>query len=448
MNQVEATYFNREFSWLAFNERVLAQSYVGSYPLLERLNFIAISAKTLDEFYMFLETDLKSQQSVEGKGSEHRDLNLTELLAVIHERSHKLMENQRIQLEMLKKELSAQNFSIVDKNELSGPDYPWLENYFTHNLLPILMPIVLGPAHPFPFIPNLGFAIALELQNKQSKEIKGLIVIPPQIARFIQLPGEDQRFILVEDIIILYIHALFPDFQYSSHGCFDVIRNMDIEFSEESKNFIQCFETALTQRERGAVIRLDIDCNMSHKLKHFIIENLNLERGDVMLIDGILGLSALAELKSTRPDLCFPPYIQRFPEYVRKFDGNIFAAIAHKDLLIHHPYESFDAIVQFLQQAARDPQVVSIKQTLYRTSNNSPIIAALCEAAEKGKNVTVIVEIKARLDEKPNLLWAQELVRAGVIVLYGILGYESHGKFSLVTRQEEAGLQIYTHFGT
>jgi polyphosphate kinase len=449
LKQIEDIYFNRELSWLTFNERVLAQSCVESFPLLERLNFIAISARTLDEFYMFLETDLKSQQSTRIKVIEQNELKLAEVLTTIHECSHKLMESQQTQLKTLKKELHAQDFSIVDPEELSQSDKKWLENYFTHNLLPVLTPLVLGPSHPFPFIPNMGFAIALELQNNQVKEIKALIPLPPQITRFIQLPGEHQRFILAEDVIISYIHVLFPEFHYSSHGCFRVLRNCELEFPGESKDFIQCFEAALIQREKGAVIRLDIDENMPPKLSHFVKESLDLERGDVMMMNGILGLSALEELRFTeRPDLRFPPYIQCFPECIQEFDGNIFAAIAHKDLLVHHPYESFDVVVQFLQQAARDPQVISIKQTLYRTSSNSPIIAALCEAAENGKNVTVIVEIKARLDEKANLLWVQELVRAGAMVLYGILGYESHGKFSLVTRQEERGLQIYTHFGT
>ncbi len=451
MEQVESEprYFNRELSWLAFNERVLALARNESIPLLERLNFIAISAKNLDEFYMVRVAGLKNQEDAGINIVDTNGQNLNELLDAIHTRSLKLIQAQQALLKKLRAELNHHHFSIVVSQDLSKSDEKWLKNYFIHTLLPVLTPLALDPAHPFPFIPNMGLAIALELFGKLDKEMKALIPIPTQIARFIQLPGETQRFILAEDVILSYIRDLFPGFQVHSYGCFRVLRDSEIEFHEESEDFVRYFEVALKKRKRGAVIHLEIDENMPPKLRKFVEENLNLEIGNVMTISGILGLDALEHLVTAhRPDLRYPLYNERYPERIRGFGGNIFSAIAYKDLVVHHPYESFDVVVEFLKQAARDPQVVSVKQTLYRTSNDSPIIAALIEAAENGKSVTAVVEIKARFDEQANLQWAQDLERAGVMVLYGILGYKTHGKISLLTRREEAGLQIYTHLGT
>jgi len=442
-------YFDRELSWLAFNERVLAQAYNEEIPLLERLNFIAISAKNLDEFYMVRVAGLKNQLDAGMEALDHDEQRLDELLEAIYERSFKLIQKQQLQLKKLIKELKKEKFSIIKPQELSKSDEKWLKTYFDHNLLPVLTPLALDPAHPFPFIPNMGLAIALELMGKHDKEMKALIPIPTQIPRFVQVPSKEQRYILAEDVIIFYINDLFPGFRIQSSGCFRVLRDSEIEFHEESEDFVRYFEVALKKRKRGAVILLTIDNAMPHPLRTFVEENLRLEIGDVMSVEGILGLDSLEQLMSSnRPDLRYPPYNERYPERIREFGGNILAAIAYKDLLVHHPYESFEVVVEFLKHAAKDPNVVSIKQTLYRTSNHSSIIAALVEAAENGKSVTVVVEIKARFDEQANLQWAQDLERAGVMVLYGILGYKTHGKISLVTRREEKGLQIYTHLGT
>jgi polyphosphate kinase len=447
--KIEPIYFDRELSWLAFNERVLAQSYNESIPLLERLKFIAISAKNLDEFYMVRVAGLKNQLDAGLDVTRHGGQNLVELLKAIYERTSNLIKNQQIQLSNLKKELRAQHFKIVTRNELKNKDEEWLKNYFEHNLLPILTPLAVDPAHPFPFIPNMGLAIALELEDKSGKEMKALIPIPSQIQRFIAIPGKSERYIIAEDVILANIKDLFPRFHIKSHGCFRVLRDSEVEIHEESEDFVRLFEVALKKRKRGAVILLTIDSHMPGQLQKFVEENLNLDIGDVMVVDGMLGLDGLEQLVgSHRSDLRFQPYNERFPERIREFGGNIFAAIENKDLLVHHPYESFDVVVQFLKHAARDPNVVSIKQTLYRTSNNSPIIAALIEAADNGKSVTAVVEIKARFDEQANLQWAQDLERAGVMVLYGILGYKTHGKISLVTRREETGLKIYTHLAT
>jgi polyphosphate kinase len=448
-NKPEPRYFDRELSWLAFNERVLAQAYNESIPLLERLNFIAISAKNLDEFYMVRVAGLKNQQDAGIDIANNNGKYLEEILNSIKKRSLELIKNQHLQLSKLMKELRNHDFSIVNTKELLLSEKKWLKNYFTTHLLPVLTPLALDPAHPFPFIPNMGLAIALELLGKNNKELKALIPIPHQISRFIQLPDKAQRFILAEEVIIAHINDLFPGFSVHSHGCFHVLRDSEIEFHEESEDFVRYFEAALKKRKRGAVIRLTIDKMMPPQLRKFVEESLHIDIGDVMTVEGILGLDALEQLiTSQRPDLRYPSYSQRYPERIREFGGNIFSAIGNKDLLVHHPYESFDVVVEFLKQAARDPQVVSIKQTLYRTSYNSPIVAALIEAAENGKSVTAVVEIKARFDEQANLQWAQDLERAGVMILYGILGYKTHGKISLITRREESNLRIYTHFGT
>lgn len=448
-DKLESCYFDRELSWLSFNERVLAQAYNESIPLLERLRFITISARNLDEFYMVRIAGLKNQQDAGINIVNNNGKYLGDLLNTIKDRSLNLIKNQHLQLKKVMKELKDHDFSIINTKELLNSDKKWLKNYFTTHLLPVLTPLALDPAHPFPFIPNMGLAIALELVGKNNKELKALIPIPNQIARFIQLPDKTQRFILAEDVIISHIQDFFPGFSTRSHGCFHVLRDSDIEFHEESEDFVRYFEAALKKRKRGAVIRLTIDEKMPPQLRKFVEENLHIEIGDVMIVEGILGLDALEQLiSSQRPDLLYPSYSERYPERIREFGGNIFSAIGSKDLLVHHPYESFDVVVEFLKQAARDPQVVSIKQTLYRTSYNSPIVAALIEAAENGKNVTAVVEIKARFDEQANLQWAQDLERAGVMILYGILGYKTHGKISLITRREDNNLQIYTHFGT
>jgi len=448
-NKFEPRYFDRELSWLAFNERVLAQAYDESIPLLERLNFIAISAKNLDEFYMVRVAGLKNQQDAGIDIVGYSGKYLGELLKTIKNRSLKLIKNQHIQLKKLTEKLRRYDFSLVKIDELSASEKRWLKKYFLTHFLPVLTPLALDPAHPFPFIPNMGLSIALELLGKNNKELNALIPIPNQISRFIQLPSQAQRFILAEDVIISHINDLFPDFSIRSYGCFRVLRDSEIEFHEESEDFVRYFDAALKKRKRGTVILLTVDEHMPQHLRKFVEENLHIEIGDVMRVEGILGLDALEQLiTSQRPDLRYPSYNERYPQRIREFGGNIFSAIAQKDLLVHHPYESFDVVIEFLKQAARDPQVVSIKQTLYRTSYNSPIVEALIEAAENGKSVTAVVEIKARFDEQANLQWAQDLERAGVMVLYGILGYKTHGKISLVTRREDNNLQIYTHLGT
>ncbi len=437
-------YFDRELSWLAFNERVFANAYNEDIPLLERLNFIAISASNLDEFYMVRVAGLKNQQDAEDGTTEN-----DELLQAIYERSLQLIQAQQKQFKKISTALAKQHFCIVEPESLSKLDHKWLKTYFFQDIFPILTPLAIDPAHPFPFIPNMGLAIALELTGKHDQKMRALIPIPPQIQRFVQLPHKDSRFMLVEDVIIKHISELFPGFRIGAKGCFRILRDSEIEFHEEAEDFVRYFEVALKKRKRGSIAQLMIEDAMPPSLRKFVEESLPIGTGDVIKVNGMLGLDSLKQLaRAHAPKLRYPPYHERYPERIRECGGNIFTAIAQKDLLVHHPYESFEVVVEFLQQAARNPHVVSIKQTLYRTSNNSPIVAALIEAAENGKSVTVVVEITARFDEQANLTWAKNLQRAGVMILYGIVGYKTHGKISLITKREDNTLQIYTHLGT
>ncbi|MEB3702366.1 Polyphosphate kinase [Candidatus Bealeia paramacronuclearis] len=448
-NHKEFPYLDREISWIAFNERVLGQAMMTQKPLLERLRFIAIAAKNLDEFFMVRVAGLKNQEAAGLERRHPEPVSLKSLLDQIHERASALIQNQFNVLQTLKKELESENFFLVTAEGLMKSDKVWLSTYFKEEIFPVLTPLAVDPAHPFPFVANLGMTVALEMENPEGEILKGLVPLPLKIKRFIQLPNRGSRFIALEDVISLFIPKLFPGFILRGMGCFRVVRDSEVEIHEESDDFVHYFEAALKQRERGAVILLMIQKSMPPDLRAFVEEGLDLSIGEVMEVDGMLGLSDLDQvIISKRNDLQYKPYVERFPARIREFGGSCLAAIKHKDLLVHHPYESFDVVVDFLKEAARDPNVVSIKQTLYRTSNDSPIVAALIEAAENGKSVLVIVELKARFDEKANLKWARDLERAGVLVVYGLLGLKTHAKLSLVTRREDGHLKNYAHFGT
>ncbi len=444
----EPLYFNRELSWLAFNRRVLEESCNANYPLLERLRFLSISASNLDEFFMVRVAGLKAHQALGVEEHSADGLTPGQQLAAIEKEADRLLDDQEEVWRTLQAALARSKVVVIGDEPLDKKAEDWLDQHFREQIFPLLTPQAIDPAHPFPFIPNKGFSLIFELKRGKA-HMRELLMLPVAVPRFIRIPGHEARYIALETLIRRKTEYLFTKYELLRGGAFRVIRDSDIEVEEEAEDLVRYFRTAIKRRRRGRVVRLEIEPDMPDGLVRFVKEGLDAGTEIISETRGFIGMTDLAAIvEEDRPDLKFTPFDPRFPERIREHGGDCFAAIREKDILVHHPYESFEVVVEFVRQAAADPDVVAIKQTLYRAGKQSAIIKALIDAAESGKAVTAVVELKARFDEEQNLMWANALERAGVQVVYGFIDWKTHAKVSMVVRREAKGYRTYCHFGT
>lgn len=448
--QSPARFFNRELSWLAFNERVLAEASNPNYPLLERLRFLSISGSNIDEFLMVRVAGLAGQVRRKIEETSTDGLTPSQALAVTHEKVLELEQIQQRTWSTLKTELAKAEIQIIGEEKLDATREQWLRDYFVQDIMPVITPQAIDPAHPFPFVANQGIGVLLSLTRiADDAPVMEMVLIPAPLPRFVRIPGDEAAWISIEDLICRNADWLFPGFRVNGHGVFRILRDSDLEIEEDAEDLVRYFRSAIQRRRRGLVIVLQLQGKFDPAVEDMLRNQLGLDQALIMKTEGLIGFSGLSAIcDEDRPELKFEPYSPRYPERILEHDGDIFAAIREKDIVIQHPYESFEAVIDFLRQAAQDPDVVAIKQTLYRAGKQSAIISALIAAAEQGKSVTAVVEIKARFDEEQNLLWAGQLERAGVQVIYGFIDWKTHAKISMIVRREGDSYRTYCHFGT